>query len=63
MYPRISSMSMQLLGGKQTHQVFRFEPDAFVPHRPPEKDERLGVEETAFMGQLIKFYGLSFRRE
>ena len=45
---------MELLGGEEPHQVFRFEPDAFVPHRPPEKDKRVGVEHAAFMGQLIK---------
>jgi hypothetical protein len=35
---------MKLLTRKETHQVFRFEPDAFLPDSTPKEDERLGVE-------------------
>jgi hypothetical protein len=50
LYACISRMGMQSLGGKQAHEVFGFQPYSFVPHRSPEEDERLGIEQTALMG-------------
>jgi len=34
--------------------MFRFQPDAFTPHRPPEEDQRTAVEFSAFVGQLLQ---------
>ena len=37
-------MGMKLRAREQAHQVFRLQPDALMPHRPPEEDKYLGVE-------------------
>jgi hypothetical protein len=44
LYTRIGSMSMQLLGGEEPHEMLGLKPETFVPHCPPEEDERLAIE-------------------
>ena len=44
---------MQFGGAKEAHEMFRLQPDAFAPHRPPEEDQRTAIEFSAFVGQLL----------
>ncbi len=59
LYTRIGSMGMQLLGGEEPHEMLGLKPETFVPHCPPEEDERLAIEYAAFMRQLIELGGLA----
>jgi hypothetical protein len=44
---------MQFGGAKEAHEMLRSQPDAFVPHCPPEEDQRTAIEFSAFVGQLL----------
>jgi len=50
----IGRVSVQLLRGEQAHEVFRFEPNAFVPHRAPEEDKYVAVEHPTLVSKLIE---------
>ena len=39
--------------------MFGLEPNVLMPHRPPEKHQRLAVEDAAFMRQFIELGGLA----
>lgn len=47
-------MRMQHIAGEEAHALFCFSPDAYVPHRVPEKDRRTAIEVTVGMNKLIK---------
>src|SRR2546425_1101970 len=40
--------------------MFRLQPDAFAPHRPPEEDQRTAIEFSAFVGQLLHIGVLAY---
>src|SRR5215472_5996870 len=52
-------MRMQLVRGEQPLEMLLFEPDALVPDRAPEEDQRLGVEQSTLMRQLIELGSLA----
>jgi hypothetical protein len=42
------------IAGDEPHQMFGFEPDALVPHRAPEKEQRVAIDLATRMSQRIE---------
>ena len=42
------------IGRDESHQMPGFEPDAFVPDRAPEEDQRAAIDLPTRMSQFIK---------
>ena len=55
----IGGMGTQFGRGQEAHKLFRFQPDAFAPHRPPEEDQRTAREFSTCVGQLLHRGGLA----
>jgi hypothetical protein len=52
-------MSMQFGAGEQLHHELGLEPDAFVSHRAPEKDQCFAIEVPALMRKLLQLWTIA----